>query len=83
MSVHLSALGVETTGAVRSALLLTLGISVVLLFIACTNILDAPDFYYPCNWRLRPGFPWIESRCDEANVRIEAEPLPAIVGGAE
>src|SRR5439155_6412142 len=37
---HLSALGVQTTGAVRSALLLTLGISVVLLFIACTNIMN-------------------------------------------
>ena len=40
MSVHLSALNSETAGSVRSALLLTLGISIVLLLIACTNIMN-------------------------------------------
>jgi len=40
MSAHLTALDAETTGGVRSALLLTLGISVVLLMIACTNIMN-------------------------------------------
>ncbi len=40
MSAHLSALDSETTSAVRPALLLTLGISVVLLLIACTNIMN-------------------------------------------
>jgi predicted permease len=38
ISVHLSTLSSETTKTVRPALLLTLGISVVLLLIACTNI---------------------------------------------
>jgi putative ABC transport system permease protein len=40
MSVQLSALNAATTGSVRSALLLTLGISIVLLLIACTNIMN-------------------------------------------
>ena len=40
LSVHLSALDAETTGSVRPALLLTLGISIVLLMIACTNIMN-------------------------------------------
>ena len=40
MSVQLSPLGTETTGGVRRALLLTLGISIVLLLIACTNIMN-------------------------------------------
>ena len=40
MSVHLSALDAETTGTVRPALLLALGISIVLLLIACTNIMN-------------------------------------------
>ena len=40
MSVHLSMLDSETTGSVRTALLLTLGISLVLLLIACTNIMN-------------------------------------------
>ena len=40
VSVQLSGLGAETTGSVRSALLLTLGISMVLLLIACTNIMN-------------------------------------------
>lgn len=40
MSVQLSNLASETTGGVRKALLLTLGISVVLLLIACTNIMN-------------------------------------------
>ena len=39
-SVQLSPLGAETTGSVRRALLLTLGISMVLLLIACTNIMN-------------------------------------------
>ena len=37
MSVQLAGLNVETTRTVRTALLLSLGISVVLLLIACTN----------------------------------------------
>jgi putative ABC transport system permease protein len=40
MSVHLSALDSETTKGVRPALLLTLGIAIVLLLIACTNIMN-------------------------------------------
>src|ERR1700733_5880602 len=40
MSVHLSPLDSETTHGVRPALLLTLGISIVLLLIACTNIMN-------------------------------------------
>jgi len=40
LSVQLSALDSETTKAVRPALLLTLGISVVLLLIACSNIMN-------------------------------------------
>jgi putative ABC transport system permease protein len=40
MSVHLSGLDSETTTHVRRALLITLGISVVLLLIACTNIMN-------------------------------------------
>ena len=40
MSVQLSALNAETTASVRPALLLTLGISIVLLLIACTNIMN-------------------------------------------
>lgn len=40
MSAQLSWLGGETSNAVRPALLLTLGISIVLLLIACTNIMN-------------------------------------------
>ncbi|HEV3202631.1 MAG TPA: ABC transporter permease, partial [Bryobacteraceae bacterium] len=40
MSVHVSALDAETTGTVRPALLLALGISIVLLLIACSNIMN-------------------------------------------
>ena len=40
MSARLSALGAETTGAVRSALLITFAISVVLLLTACANIMN-------------------------------------------
>ena len=40
MSAHLSPLDTETTRPVRSALLLTLGISIVLLLIACANIMN-------------------------------------------
>jgi putative ABC transport system permease protein len=40
MSVHLSPLDSETAKGVRPALLITLGISIVLLLIACTNIMN-------------------------------------------
>ena len=40
MSVQLSALDAETSRSVRPALLLTLGISAVLLLIACSNIMN-------------------------------------------
>ncbi len=40
VSAQLSPLDAETTGSVRPALLLTLGISIVLLLIACTNIMN-------------------------------------------
>jgi putative ABC transport system permease protein len=40
MSVRVSALDAETTRSVRPALLLTLGIAMVLLLIACTNIMN-------------------------------------------
>jgi putative ABC transport system permease protein len=40
LSVHLSALDTETTSKVRSPLLLTMGISIVLMLIACTNIMN-------------------------------------------
>ena len=40
LSVRLPALDAETTSAVRSPLLLLLGISVMLLLIACTNIMN-------------------------------------------
>jgi putative ABC transport system permease protein len=40
LSVRLSALDAETTSRVRSPLLLMLGISIVLLLIACTNIMN-------------------------------------------
>jgi putative ABC transport system permease protein len=40
MSAHLSALNAETTSTVRPALLLSLAISMVLLLIACTNIMN-------------------------------------------
>jgi len=40
MSVQLSPLNAETTNSVRPALLLSLGISVVLLLIACSNIMN-------------------------------------------
>jgi putative ABC transport system permease protein len=39
-SVQLSLLNAETTNTVRPALLLTLGISIVLLLIACSNIMN-------------------------------------------
>ena len=40
LSVHLASLDSETTSQVRPALLLMLGISIVLLLIACTNIMN-------------------------------------------
>jgi len=40
LSVSLAPLNTATTGSVRTALLLTLGISIVLLLIACTNIMN-------------------------------------------
>ena len=40
MSAHAARLDSETTGSVRPALLVTLGISLVLLLIACTNIMN-------------------------------------------